>query len=104
MVTHPAYWEIGATVDHVVPVTRGGADDESNCVTTSMARDRAKMQWTLEELGWTMQPPGRMADWDGLMRWFLEFTGRHPETLAPGSVRAWHQAATVALAAGTVES
>lgn len=29
-VTHPAYWEMGATVDHLVPVTRGGADDESN--------------------------------------------------------------------------
>src|ERR671918_71828 len=25
-VTHPAYWEIGATIDHLVPVTQGGAD------------------------------------------------------------------------------
>jgi hypothetical protein len=28
--THPAYWELGATIDHVIPVTRGGSDDESN--------------------------------------------------------------------------
>jgi HNH endonuclease len=54
----PAFWEVGATIDHVVPVTRGGADDESNWVTTSMARNSAKMNWTLEELGWTLHPPG----------------------------------------------
>jgi hypothetical protein len=54
--THPAYWEVGATIDHVVPVTRGGADDDSNWVTTSMARNSAKMNWTLKELGWTLQP------------------------------------------------
>src|SRR6185295_17019200 len=49
--THPSYWEVGATVDHVIPVTRGGADDEANWVTTSMARNSAKMNWTLTELG-----------------------------------------------------
>ena len=65
-VTHPAYWEVGATVDHLVPVTRGGADDESNWVTTSMARNSAKMNWSLEDLGWTLHPPGSMREWDGL--------------------------------------
>ena len=39
--THPAYWQLYATVDHVVPVTRGGRDDESNLVTTSMLRGRS---------------------------------------------------------------
>ena len=32
-VTHPTFWEVGATVDHLVPVTRGGVDDESNWIT-----------------------------------------------------------------------
>ena len=41
-ITHPAYWELYATIDHVVPVTRGGADDLSNWVTTSQARNSAK--------------------------------------------------------------
>jgi hypothetical protein len=49
-ITHPAYWEMGATIDHVIPVTRGGSDDETNWVTTSMARNSAKMNWTVEEL------------------------------------------------------
>lgn len=46
-VTHPAYWEIAATVDHLVPVTRGGIDEQSNLITTSMAHNFAKMNWTL---------------------------------------------------------
>jgi hypothetical protein len=37
--THPAYWEVGATIDHMVPVTLGGADEPANWVTTSMARN-----------------------------------------------------------------
>jgi hypothetical protein len=71
-VTHSAYWEIGATINHLVPVTRGGIDAPSNWVTTSMAHNSAKMNWTLEELGWTLHEPGDFHVWDGLMRWFVE--------------------------------
>jgi hypothetical protein len=28
-VNQPAFWGLGATVDHLVPVTRGGADDDA---------------------------------------------------------------------------
>src|SRR5262245_43095336 len=72
--THPAYWEVSATLDHVIPVSRGGADDESNWVTTSMARNGAKMNWTLDELGWELRPAGAISEWDGMMNWFLEYT------------------------------
>lgn len=100
-VTHPAFWGLGATVDHLIPVSRGGADAESNWVTTSMARNNAKMNWTLEELGWTLQPPGAFAEWDGLMGWFFERAQHRPELLGRGSVRQWHRAALVALASPT---
>lgn len=96
-VTHPAFWEVGATVDHLVPVSRGGADDDSNWVTTSMARNSAKMNWTLEDLGWALQPPGRFADWDGLIHWFLDRTKERPALLAGASMRQWHRAARAAL-------
>lgn len=56
--THSAYWEVGATIDHQVPVTLGGPDNESNWVTTSMARNFAKMNWRLEALGWDLHPAG----------------------------------------------
>jgi hypothetical protein len=98
-VTHPAFWEVGATVDHLVPVSRGGADNESNWVTTSMARNSAKMNWTLEQLGWTLQSPGNFTEWDGLIGWFLEHTKDRPELVAGASMRQWHRAARAALSA-----
>lgn len=72
-VTHPAYWEIGATIDHLVPVTRGGSDEPSNWVTTSMARNSAKMNWTVTELGSELRPPGDFRQWDGLLGWCLQY-------------------------------
>jgi hypothetical protein len=96
--THPAYWELSATLDHLVPVTRGGPDDESNWVTTSMARNSAKSNWTIEELGWHLFPPGAVAEWDGLLCWFLDYTARHPEAIVDIAVRNWRQAAVVASA------
>jgi hypothetical protein len=90
---HPAFWEVGAAVDHLVPVTRGGVDDESNWITTSTARNSAKMNWTLDELGWTLHPSGDVRRWHGMMRWFLEYAEAHPKTLSIRSVRQWHRAA-----------
>jgi hypothetical protein len=92
-VTHPAFWELGATVDHVVPVSRGGADDDSNWVTTTMARNNAKSNLTLEDLGWTLQPPGNFAEWDGLIHWFLQRTKERPSLLVSASMRQWYRAA-----------
>jgi len=95
--THSAYWEVGATVDHIVPVSRGGADSETNWVTTSMIRNFAKMNWSLEDLGWVLHPPGSMTDWDGLLGWFLRITDRQPRLVAKGSMRQWRLAAERAL-------
>jgi hypothetical protein len=96
--THPAFWELGATIDHVIPVTRGGDDDESNLVTTSMPRNSAKMNYTPQELGWTLQKRGNFDEWDGLLRWFLQFTATNPG-LRRDDLRRWRRAATHALAA-----
>lgn len=96
--THPAFWEIGATIDHLVPVSRGGADDESNWVTTSMARNSAKLNWTLDQLGWTLQPVGDFKIWDGLVHWFVEFALANPAILGSGSMKQWHRAAISGLA------
>ncbi len=58
-----------------------------------MARNSAKMNWTLDELGWTLHPPGDVRKWDGMMGWFLEYAKVHPETLTSGAVRQWHRMA-----------
>jgi hypothetical protein len=84
-------------VDHVIPVTRGGEDEESNWVTTSMAHNSAKMNWTVEELGWKIHPQGDSRAWDGMLRWFLEYTARNPQSLIDAGMRGWHRAATIAV-------
>jgi hypothetical protein len=95
-VTHPSYWEVGATIDHLIPVTRGGADESSNWVTTSMARNSAKMNWMLDELGWELRPPGDFQQWDGLLRWCLDYANANSKALDSG-LRQWLRAGAAAL-------
>src|SRR4051794_39007142 len=93
--THSAFWEVGATVDHFVPRCLGGSSDDSNLVTTSMARNSAKMNWSCEQLGWAVFPPGDMSTWDGLLGWFMTSIAAQPGLLmVKGSgIRQWHRAA-----------
>ena len=91
--THPAYWELFPTIDHVLPIARGGADSEANWVTTSMLRNAAKANWTLAELGWNLREPGLLAEWDGLMGFFLEFIDSDNSPLKDAYLRRWHIAA-----------
>ena len=95
--THPAYWELCATVDHVVPVSRGGGDDDSNWVTTSMVRNSAKLNYSLEELGWTLKPRGDLRAWDGLLGWFLRYVAAHGELSRAAWLKPWHRAAASAV-------
>ena len=95
--THPGYWELGATIDHYQALAIGGKHEESNWFTTSMARNSAKLNWSLEHLGWKFHEPGDLKNWDGLLGWFLEYTESHPELLDFRSVQLWHSAAKQAL-------
>ncbi|MGQ0594572.1 MAG: HNH endonuclease [Gammaproteobacteria bacterium] len=91
--TYMMYWELFPTVDHILSVARGGVDDETNWVTTSMLRNSAKSNWTLEELGWQLVLPGDFKQWDGLLGWFIEFIKQHQSHLADSYIRRWHRAA-----------
>lgn len=91
--SHIVYWELFPTIDHVIPLARGGPDDEMNWVTTSMLRNSAKSNWTLEELGWKLLPPGSTREWDGLMRWSYEFVLRDPSLLKDRYLKRWHKIA-----------
>ena len=91
--THFALWELFPTIDHVDPVARGGADDASNWVTTSMLRNSAKAHWTLRELGWSLHPPGDARHWDGLSSWFTEYLTDRPDLASSsGYLRRWLRA------------
>ena len=44
---HFGYWQLLPTVDHIIPIARDGADEESNWVCTSQLRNSAKSNWLL---------------------------------------------------------
>lgn len=90
---HLAYWHLLPTIDHVLPVSRGGTDEESNWVCTSQLRNSAKSNWLLEELGWELKEPGRLQDWDGMLSWFIQFAERNPVVLDNRYILSWHKAA-----------
>jgi hypothetical protein len=91
--THPSYWELFPTLDHIVPIARGGPDHEDNIVSTSMLRNSAKANWTLEELGWSIHPPGDLKHWDGMMTWCIEIAERTPQIARHGYIGRWCRAA-----------
>ena len=97
--SHLVFWELFPTIDHLVPVARGGADVEENWVTTSMLRNSAKAHWTVEELGWKLVADDCNSEWDGLTRWCLQYAEMHPDVLLDRYVRRWCNAARLALSA-----
>lgn len=91
--SHFMFWELWPAVDHVVPISRGGADDDANLCSTSVIHNDQKAHYTLEELGWKLQPPGTLQEWDGLLNWFLKEFERDPELSESGLLKRWYLAA-----------
>lgn len=91
---HFAYWEMLPTIDHVIPVSRGGADDETNWVTTSMVKNAAKANFLLDEINWLLLPNTASKDWDGLTSWFSKEIAAKPILLQNAYIRRWSDALT----------
>lgn len=103
---HQAYWDLFPTIDHMVPVARGGPDTEANWMTCSMLTNARKANWLVEELGWTLRDAPSMAGWDGLTAWFVAYVEDHPDVLVESDpatrasvryVNTWHRATVDAL-------
>ena len=94
---HFAFWELSPTIDHVVPLSRGGADHEDNWVSTSMVRNAAKANFTIEELGWQLLPSGDLSQWDGLTHWFLRQIERQHDLASFAYLRMWTEAAKLTI-------
>jgi len=90
--THMIYWELFPTIDHIIPVARDGKDNEDNWVTTSMAHNSAKANWTLEEIGWSLKMSGELKNWDGLINYFLDLTNKNPEYEEDNYIQSWKSA------------
>ena len=105
--SHIGFWELFPTIDHLVPVARGGADSEANWVTASMFRNSAKGNALLDELDWQLHPPGDLASWDGLTASIVAYFDADPDLKGLPSdgarhrayIQAWARASKRALAA-----
>lgn len=89
---HFAYWQLMPTIDHILPVSRGGCDEETNWVCTSQLRNSAKANWLLDEIGWRLYPSGNLTDWDGMLDWFVNYVTINPKVLDYRYIRSWHKA------------
>lgn len=89
---HTAYWQLLPTIDHVIPISRGGEDDETNWVCTSQLKNSVKANWLLSELGWKIHKPGNIREWDGLLNWFFSYVAANQSVLNNGYIRLWYRA------------
>ncbi len=89
---HMAYWDYQPTVDHIFPVALGGADAPENWVSTSMVNNSAKSNFTLEQLGWTLKPAGKIEDWDGLSQQFIRIVENDKTLLSIKKIKDWYVA------------
>ena len=95
--THIAYWELTPTIDHIYPIAKGGEDDESNWVTTSMKNNSIKSNYTLDELQWKLYPRGEIVEWDGLTSVFLKLVEKDKELLEDHYIRSWYNVSQTCL-------
>ena len=102
---HWIYWRLWPTLDHVVPVARGGhPTDEANLVTTSQVINTAKSTWTGEEA-----PPAirftpidlkvvQVDTWDGMLGWYVGYYKQHKSIVQDDpDLAGWHKAAEARL-------
>lgn len=88
--THDAYWELIPTIDHIYPVAKGGSDDESNWVTTSMKNNSIKSNYTIEEIRWQLYPKGKIAEWDGLTGMLFSLIENDKKLLDDSYIKSWY--------------
>lgn len=77
---HIAYWQYAASIDHIVPVARGGSPvSPENLATNCYKCNSIKQHWLLDELRWELVPVGS-TEWDGL-------SSRLPELCQMGGIQ-----------------
>lgn len=86
---HLVYWVQTASLDHVVPLARGGDDVEGNTVTACYLCNDTKGTWRNEEIGYRLRRPAA-SSWDGLTGALpgLSVTAGAPRAGRPGQERA----------------
>lgn len=88
---HTAYWELTPTIDHIVPIARGGEDRPENWATTSMMHNLIKSNWTMEQMQWKLHRAGNLEVWDGMTRDFVMLIEKNPQLKEVGFIAEWYR-------------
>lgn len=88
---HQAWWNLFPSIDHIVPLAFGGTNEKNNLVCTSMKRNMAKSTSTLDEIGWNIFPEGNLEEWDGMLKWFIDYVEKNPELLENNDIKNWYK-------------
>lgn len=86
------YRDFKPSMDHILPISRGGTNDPSNWATTSVKGNSAKSIFTLEQLNWKLHTEGDINDWDGLSGLFVEMVEKEPALKHINGVSSWYNA------------
>ena len=89
--THIAYWDLIPTIDHISPIAQGGVDNPSNWATTSMKNNSIKSNYSLEEINWELHPRGKLSEWDGLTKLFVELVDKNDRLLNDSYIKSWYK-------------
>ena len=89
--THIAYWDLIPTIDHIVPIAKGGLDNPSNWATTSMKNNSIKSNYSLDEINWELHPVGSLSEWDGLTKLFVELVDKNNYLLQDSYIKSWYK-------------
>ena len=89
--THISYWELIPTIDHIYPIAKGGHDDSSNWVTTSMKNNSIKSNYTMDEMHWSLYPKGDIDVWDGLSKSFIKLVECNKDLLNDNYIKNWYK-------------
>lgn len=89
--THIAFWDFVPTIDHIVPIARGGIDSPSNWVSTSMKNNSIKNNYSLDEIGWKVYPKGDLAEWDGLTKLFIMLVEKDENLKNDSYIYMWYK-------------
>ena len=88
---HNAWWELYPSIEHIQPVAYGGNNDLDNLITVSQIRNNAKGSIPLHELGWSLVPCGNIAEWDGMVHWFIDYVETHKDMLNVAYISNWYK-------------
>lgn len=95
---HDIFWSKMPSIDHLNSIYSGWENNFSNWITTSMRRNLAKNNSTLEEIWWNLRNPWNLSEWDWHSKNFIEIYERFEDELKQNNyIRSWYSITKKAL-------